>query len=158
MKSLPTSHGPCRWPQARGHTAVWDTSDSLIVFGGINSNSQSLADVHVLSISTGCWSTPQCTGDIPRARANHAAVFWGPNLMLVFGGCDPKAAGRFMNDIFVLNIATFTWRCLRVMGSPPAPRYWHTMVMLQGQAMVYGGSNATRTFDRLFSIRTDWTR
>jgi hypothetical protein len=45
-----------------------------------------------------------------------------------------------------------------VMGSPPAPRYWHTMMMLQGQAMVYGGSNATRTFDRLFSISSDWTR
>ncbi|KAL0042731.1 hypothetical protein WJX79_009011 [Trebouxia sp. C0005] len=141
-----------------GHTAIWDRSDSLIVFGGINSNSQCLADVHVLSLSTGCWSTPQCTGDIPRARANHAAVSWGPNLMLVFGGCDPKAAGRFMNDIFVLDTVTFTWHCLRVMGSPPAPRYWHTMVMLQGKAMVYGGSSATKTFDLLFSISSDWTR
>jgi hypothetical protein len=32
------------------------------------------------------------------------------------------------------------------------------MVMLQGKAMVYGGSNATRTFDLLFSISSDWTR
>lgn len=78
--------------------------------------------------------------------------------MLVFGGCDPKAAGRFMNDVYVLDIVTFTWHCLRVIGTPPAPRYWHTMVMLRGQAVVFGGSNATRSFDGLFSISNDWTR
>ena len=141
-----------------GHTAVWDTSDSLIVFGGTSSTSQCLADVHVLSLSTGFWSSPQCSGAIPRARANHAAVMWGPNLLLVFGGCDPKAAGRFMNDVFVLDTVTFTWHCLSVVGTPPAPRYWHTMVSLQGKAVVFGGSNATQTFDRLFTISSDWTR
>ena len=141
-----------------GHTAVWDTSDSLIVFGGISSTSQCLADVHVLSLSTGFWSSPQCSGDIPRARANHAAVMWGPNLMLLFGGCDPKAAGRFMNDVFVLDTVTFTWHCLDAMGTPPAPRYWHSMVSLQGKTVVYGGSNATRCFDQMFTISSDWTR
>lgn len=141
-----------------GHTAVWDGSDSLIVFGGISSTSQCLADVHVLSLSTGFWSSPSCTGDIPRARANHAAVMWGHNLMLVFGGCDPRAAGRFMNDVFCLDNVSFTWHCLNAVGTPPAPRYWHSMVVLQGKAVVYGGSNATRSFDQLFSISSDWTR
>ena len=78
--------------------------------------------------------------------------------MLVFGGCDPKAAGRFMNDVFVLDLLSFTWHNLHIVGTPPAPRYWHTLTMLQGKAAVFGGSNAVRSFDRLFSISDDWAR
>ncbi len=44
------------------HTAVWDGSDSLIVFGGVSAAATPLADLRVLSLSTGYWSSPQTTG------------------------------------------------------------------------------------------------
>ena len=78
--------------------------------------------------------------------------------MLVFGGCNPTLAGRFMNDVHVLDITTWTWHQLDSIGTPPAPRYWHTCVMTEGRALVFGGSNATQIFDRLFSISSDWSR
>lgn len=58
-----------------------------------------LSDVHVLSLSTGYWSSPQCSGDIPRARGNHTAVMWTPHLMLVFGGFNQTLAGKIMQAI-----------------------------------------------------------
>lgn len=74
----------------QGHSAVWDFADSLIVFGGLSATSV-FNDVHVLSLSTGYWSRPQCIGQPPPKRYSHSAVMVASNLMLVFGGCSAQA-------------------------------------------------------------------
>ncbi len=77
-------------PCARqGHTAVWDFSDSLIVFGGL-SESSVLNDVFVLSLSSGFWTRKECVGHAPSVRYGHSAVMIACNLMLVFGGCSAQ--------------------------------------------------------------------
>lgn len=80
-------------PCARqGHTAVWDFSDSLIIFGGL-SESAVLNDVYVLSLSSGFWTKKQCMGHAPSMRYGHSAVMIACNLMLVFGGCSAQVQG-----------------------------------------------------------------
>ena len=44
-----------------------------------------------------------------------------------------------MNDVFMLDLLTFTW-------------------LLQGQAAMFSGSSAVRSFDWLLSISNDWTK
>ena len=79
-------------PCARqGHTAVWDFSDSLIVFGGL-SESAVLNDVSVLSLSSGFWTRKECMGHAPSVRYAHSAVMIACNLMLVFGGCSAQVS------------------------------------------------------------------
>ena len=77
----------------QGHTAVWDFSDSLIVFGGL-SESAVLNDVYVLSLSSGFWARKQCMGHGPCTRYGHSAVMIACNLMLVFGGCSAQVQRR----------------------------------------------------------------
>ena len=80
-------------PCARqGHTAVWDFSDSLIIFGGL-SESAVLNDVYILSLSSGFWTKKQCMGHAPSMRYGHSAVMIACNLMLVFGGCSAQVEG-----------------------------------------------------------------
>jgi hypothetical protein len=77
-------------PAARqAHSAVWDFSDSLIVFGGLGDTSV-FNDVHVLSLSTGYWSRPVCAGQVPALRYGHSAAMVASNLMLVFGGANAR--------------------------------------------------------------------
>lgn len=73
----------------QAHTAVWDFSDSLIVFGGLGETSV-FNDVHVLSLSTGYWSKPACMGQPPALRYGHSAAMVASNLMLVFGGANAR--------------------------------------------------------------------
>ena len=63
-----------------------------------------------------------------------------------------------MNDVHVLDITTWAWYQMDSIGTPPAPRYWHSCVATEGRAFVFGGSNATQTFDKLFMISSDWSR
>ena len=143
-------------PEPRhGHSTVWDESDSLIVFGGAH-GTHCLADVHVLSLSTGFWSRPACRGTAPNPRANHSAALISATLMLVFGGC--SAAGAFMNDVHILDIATFTWHQPGVVGPAPSARYGHACQVLDGRVVILGGSNAAKAFDGVLTVCTDFGR
>ena len=71
-----------------------DFSDSLIVFGGLSATSV-YNEVHVLSLSTGYWSRPECTGQPPPKRYGHSAVMVAANLMLLFGGCSAQVCSLF---------------------------------------------------------------
>ena len=94
-------------PLARqSHTAVWDGSDSLIVFGGTNGG-RLFGDVRVLSLSTGFWSEARCRGDAPAPRHSHAAAMPAANLMLVWGGCGER--GAVLNDAYLLNTISFVY-------------------------------------------------
>ncbi len=161
---LKSDHGPMACPRPclqtapeprHGHSSIWDESDSLIVFGGAH-GSHCLADVHVLSLSTGFWSRPTCRGTAPNPRSNHSAALISPTLMLVFGGC--SAAGAFMNDVHVLDIATFTWHQPGVVGPAPAARYGHACQVLDGRVVILGGSNAAKAFDGVLTVCTDFGR
>ncbi len=46
------------------------------------------------------WSKPSVTGEIPHARAAHAATAIGA-LVIVFGGGSPQ--GSMFNDMYVLD-------------------------------------------------------
>ena len=143
-------------PEPRhGHSTIWDESDSLIVFGGAH-GTHCLADVHVLSLSTGFWSRRTCRGTAPTPRSNHSAALISPTLMLVFGGC--TAAGAFMNDVHILDIATFTWHQPGVVGPAPAARYGHACQVLDGRVVILGGSNAAKAFDGVLTVCTDFGR
>ncbi|BDA44522.1 Acyl-CoA-binding domain-containing protein 4 [Coccomyxa sp. Obi] len=139
----------------QGHSAVWDFADSLIVFGGLSATSV-FNDVHVLSLSTGYWSRPQCIGQPPPKRYGHSAVMVASNLMLVFGGC--SAQGAFYNDLYLLNTATFRWHRMGGVGAQPSARYGHACSAAAGRVIIHGGSNGAHAFEDLFTVSTAFGR
>lgn len=98
----------------QGHSAVWDFSDSLIVFGGLSATSV-YNEVHVLSLSTGYWSRPECTGQPPPKRYGHSAVMVAANLMLLFGGCSAQVCSLFWTLLGYFCHSSCLQKCLGVL-------------------------------------------
>lgn len=149
-------------PPARiAHTAVLDSLDNMIVFGGYPEGAFGAPplfnDVWVLSNADGsgqasAWTqlTPQ--GATPTARGVHTAVYDpSTNSMIVFGGnlsvgnCFDEA-----NDLWVLANAnglggTPAWAQITPAGGPPSIRDGHSAVYdrANNRMIVFGvGSNA----------------
>jgi len=87
-------------------TAVYDSSNKImIVYGGTGYTGR-LGDVWVLSNANGAGGTPTWTqlspsGTLPTARQNHSAVYDSANnRMTIFGGSD--AANNVLGDTWVL--------------------------------------------------------
>ena len=78
---------------------------SLIIifcrFGGLGSQGY-LNDTWSFDILTRKWTELQCTGSIPSARANHAAVLVD-DVMYVFGGYTGKT---YLDDLYALQLSS----------------------------------------------------
>lgn len=84
-----------------GHSAVILGGSSMFVFGGGDAT-RTLNDLHVLDLTTLCWSRPADTGALPLARAGHATCAVGDYLLVMFGGAAPD--GSYMNDLHMLDV------------------------------------------------------
>jgi hypothetical protein len=115
------------------------------------------------------WNAPACSlpfarmatsGSGPSERYGHTAVLCCGKLY-VFGGCD--VAGRFMSDLFALDLDTGVWQALgnESGGDWPMARHFHAAVTVgSGFYVLFGKSNgymndvhrfdpATRRWERI---------
>jgi len=145
-------------PAARiSPTAVMDSSNNMIVFGGFPEGAFGLPplfnDVWVLSNADGSgvastWTQLTPPGAAPAGRGFHSAVYASlTNSMIVFGG-DLSVGNCFdeTNDVWVLAHANGTggtpaWTQLSSQGIPPTVRDFHTAVYdgENNRMIVFGG-------------------
>lgn len=91
------------------------------------------------------WSEQSPSGSRPCARYKHGSCLVperrGQARMLVFGGCDEEGAA--LNDLYFLDIGEMAWSAPEVSGTPPAPRYGHSVTLLPAQrkVVILGGSD-----------------
>lgn len=130
-------------PVARyGHTVVQETTNAVLLFGGITSDGTYLNDAWRYTVSTGVWSELSITSPSPAGRRNHVAVKVAAGL-LVFGGMvDGDNGASPSNDLWLLNTATLTWTEI-VAESSPTARYGHVAVTVPGGVLVYGGADGS---------------
>ena len=140
-------------PARMNHSALYDpSSNSLIVFGGINCAGGYLSDVWVLSNANGEVGTPTWTqlspsGVAPSARENASAIYDSVNnVMTLFGG-DAGSSG--MSDVWTLSSAngqggTPTWTHVTPTGTAPAARTGQSAVYdsANNRMMIFGGVNS----------------
>jgi hypothetical protein len=62
--------------------------------------------------------------------------------------------GVFFNDAYILDTSTWSWSKPQTLNTPPAPRYHHSCVMVNGRCVIYGGVNAKQTFEGLVVVET----
>ncbi len=132
------------------HTAVW-TGSEMIVWGGND-------DINIYGFNTGgrynpstdSW-TPTSTTNAPTARANHAAV-WTGSEMIVWGGAG-NTGGRY-------NPGTDSWTATSTTNAPPGS-LGHTAVWTGSEMIIWGGhsgSSIVNTGGRYNPSTDSWRR
>lgn len=81
------------------------------------------------------WRNPVCQGALPAGRLNHTASVIGDR-MFMFGGTDGES---LKNQLFVMDLSTFTWSNPETKGTPPSHRYGHSCTAVGTQLFVFGG-------------------
>ncbi len=136
------------------HTAVYDTTNRMIIFGGISTGTSYFNDVWVLSHANGLGGTPAWIQLSPTgsnstiARYDHTAVYDSANnRMTIFGGSH-GISYYYLNDVWVLSTAngvggTPAWTQLSPTGSVPTTRDGHTAVYdsANNLMIIFGGDN-----------------
>ncbi|KAH3766106.1 rab9 effector protein with kelch motifs [Pelomyxa schiedti] len=87
--------------------------------------------------SNGRWSKPKVKGDLPGYRYCHTADYYSGSVVL-FGGFD---GSNRHNEVYVLDLATLTWRQVRTSGQEPEHLSHHTTSIFGNQLIVFGGLN-----------------
>ncbi|KAF8822001.1 Ras family protein [Cardiosporidium cionae] len=145
-----------------GHT-ICSWKDQLILFGGLAESSDNnlisvqqkvtappflssskqwshcgntMNDLLLLEVSKCSWNVPDITGNIPSARAFHAAAVV-KNFLIVHGGSKSATPVKGMNDLHVLDLSTMTWMVAYQKGDVPSPRVGHKIVYYPTTDVIY---------------------
>jgi len=129
-------------PGARGgHSATLFSSSKLVVFGGEDLSRKVLDDVWVLDLATMKWTAQPTYGTKPAARADHIATAYLDRFLYVFGG---GSSTRCFNDLYCLDLQTWTWTVPSAQGVSPSPRAGHCGALVSGfQWYITGGGDST---------------
>jgi N-acetylneuraminic acid mutarotase len=118
------------------HSHHKDSSDTLTV----TANS---------TIESFLWtSLPGC----PSERDSHSMVAISKSEAFLFGGrqwVDGKTVA--LNDAYIFNVVTRTWRPVEV-ANPPSARYAHSLSIVGEEIIVFGGSNGEQDFNDIYVL------
>ncbi|ETL92169.1 RNA 3'-phosphate cyclase [Phytophthora nicotianae] len=126
-----------------GHSAILlNDNERMFVFGGRGAQGEAFRDMFFFDLNAMAWQQVQWTTDCPAGRYGHAVASVDDEKMFVFGGWDGK---KSMNDLWVFDSTTFTWRRPKCAGKPPTARQNLSMVGLSNNEdsppslLLYGG-------------------
>ncbi|XP_046961060.1 F-box only protein 42 [Vanessa cardui] len=138
------------YPVPKAYTTMVNYKDYLIVFGGWTYPSLSqyyqnvtmFNDIHFYCVKTNKWILINATNP-PPPMAGHSACMKDDE-MIVFGGLVMSPAQIFQmqcsNDVWVLNMSTFSWRKQSTTKPRPSPRYAQSLIKLDcDRLMLLGG-------------------
>ncbi|KAF9997340.1 Acyl-CoA-binding domain-containing protein 5, partial [Entomortierella chlamydospora] len=141
------------------YNAVWaPTLNSMLVFGGnIDGEGTSQNSLYAYNTAAG-WSTPPVSGDIPPPRTLACLVpAYSGTKMILYGGfasSTTNTSGPPLNDIYVLDVATYTWT---KGSSSSAGRAGSACAVSGDYLIVWGGYNilASSSLTMVYDIKTD---
>lgn len=123
-------------PQPRYGHSVTLVGNRMFLFGGKGAATL-FRDIFFLDLEEWAWVPVSSTSQGPSPRLNHASLLVGRK-MVIHGGWD--GGKRCLDDLWVFDTDSFQWMNPRTAGSPPSPRYGHSMQLLNdGRIMLFGG-------------------
>ncbi|RLN86223.1 hypothetical protein BBJ28_00011660 [Nothophytophthora sp. Chile5] len=131
----------------------------LIVVGGIVGKLR-LNDLHVLDLAEKPapeWTQPPVSGSLPPSGSLLQIFVIGHFLYVIGGTID----GKFLTELHKLDLSTLAasqsgewkWEKLEVGGIPPSMRYWYSVTVVQGMAILYGGYGHPQRLSDTFALR-----
>jgi len=131
-------------------------SNRLYLFGGYDGTHR-LNDLHILDLTSLKWHQPRSAAiGAPPGRAGHSASIVNGE-MIIYGGEDDRHWP--FKDMYVLQLATLTWRKVAQYGLVPPARAYHTTTVIDNKLYVFGGTDGkSRRMDDLSILDTEtWT-
>jgi len=124
------------WPfQRYGHTVIaW--GDQIYLFGG-RRDDISCNVLFKFDTNTYTWSQPRVYGEQPGERDGHSACVIN-NAMYIFGGYE-EVIERFGQDVYRLDLSSYTWKLLSCTGEPPVHRDFHSATAIGQNMFIFGG-------------------
>lgn len=155
-----TEKAECRTARCYHSAAYDEAADRVVVFGGSLGRGKNnfINTMASYSFADDKWSAIQQKEGAtwPSARVKHSAAIVG-NQMFLFGGLTDAGP---VNDIYVFNLETDTWSLKEFQGTPPEPRFGHSMTpILNGMLLIHGGQGANEaTLDDVHILKLDENR
>ena len=149
FQRLPDRRGP--HSRARGLAMYDHENDRMLLYGGqygdgTLSTQQLFNDVWALDLKTLRWREIESHRSKPQARGSTAGAYDPEGkAIVIFGGNSAVHWFRFsaLDDLWLLELNTHTWRELKPAGDKPAARLFHTAAFdTRGRRLfIYGGAN-----------------
>eukprot|EP00466_Bigelowiella_natans_P006662 jgi/Bigna1/84295/fgenesh1_pg.128_\ len=133
-----------RKPQARAwHSATYVPDQSLIfIFGGDNIFFRLLLVILHQHFQ-------QAQGESVSSRRNPKVL---SEPLLLDTGCNGV---NFFNEVFCLNLKTWTWSQPKVIGESPEPRGYHAATPVGSCLVICGGNDRKNTYDSVWILNTE---
>lgn len=158
---------PARWR----HSATLFDNTQILIMGGFHTTDHRLNDVWVFDTIGSTWSQPNAKhnqeaaipnqlsnsewSNVPSPRAGHSATLIGDNVY-VFGGYGGLGySRRDMDDLYTLNVYTWTWTKLNPKGLIPEKRSGHQAVAVEKRIFIFGGGNSAVQFNDVYVLDTE---
>ncbi|PNW72944.1 hypothetical protein CHLRE_14g612700v5 [Chlamydomonas reinhardtii] len=121
-----------------GHTLT-QVGSMLLIFGGqLQKDGSTTNDLFWMTMDRMEWHNQPCKGEKPPPRYNHAACYDEENnRLVVFGG--RTAERKRLNDIYFLDLDSWTWFKPSTEGTAPTPREQAVATFWAGSMVLFGG-------------------
>ncbi|KAL6046242.1 Negative regulator of mitotic exit, variant 2 [Balamuthia mandrillaris] len=148
----PKISNPKKIPSARSNaTLTAINTTTLLLFGGFD-GTHFLNDLHYYDTVTCSWHRVKARGEVPAPRAGHSATLIG-NVLYVFGGRLSKT--QRTNELYALDVETFTWSYIPCKGVLPSPRASHCAVAVGTKLFIIAGRSEKGPEKGVFVLQTD---
>lgn len=144
-------------PMARSYHSLvaLDTSQKLLLFGGVDASLQLLGDLHEVEVLNPVWASVSATGSAPAARKGHSMTASSSRHVYLFGG---EGASGLLNEAHQLLTDTYEWSSLQTAGEIPLGRKGHAAVILDRRLFIFGGTGPSGNLNDLSSLNLDSLR
>ncbi|KAI8923211.1 hypothetical protein BC831DRAFT_472355 [Entophlyctis helioformis] len=122
--------------------------EAIYTFGGISGNHIPTNEFHVFNLAHQRWYNCELSGQLPKERESHSAVYWASHgdtvpkrRIVVYGGFSGTSDGSFerLSDIAYFDLLEHKWTTPLVTGRIPPGRSVHTSVVIGSKMVVFGG-------------------
>jgi len=123
-----------KYPRRYNHAMAYAGGDKVLVFGGLDADSNILGDGLIYDVGSDEWHDVNPTPH-PDARYQHAMAYAGNNKVVLFGGC----GSIYYHDTWVFDSSQDKWTNMQPSEHPPAI-YGHKMAYLsENKVVLFGG-------------------
>lgn len=153
------------------HTATLFENTQILVFGGFHTTDHRMNDVWVFDTIGGSWNQPNAKHNleaavpcqlsniewpnVPPPRAGHSSTLVG-DLIYIFGGYGGLGySRRDLDDLYSLNVYTWTWNKVIPKGTAPEKRSGHQALGVEKKIYIFGGANSAAQFSDVNILDTE---